>query len=106
MIIEHHNKTTIITQDKTSLKEFSKKLTLLYERFKAEDVIIYLINTSVGSMEDLISLAVKHSILQYCFVIVSTDLNQEDFENLIIIPTIQEAHDFIDMEVMQRDLGL
>ena len=106
MTIEHHGTTAVITQFKTGLIEFSKKFTLLYERFKSKDVIIYLTNTSVGSLDDLSSLAAKHSISQRCFVIVSADLNQEDFENLIIIPTIQEAHDFIDMEVMQRDLGL
>ena len=33
-------------------------------------------------------------------------LRNESFENLIIIPTLQEAHDFIEMEVMQRDLGI
>ena len=71
-----------------------------------EDVIIHLIDTSVGSIEDFSSLVRKHTSAKRCFVIVNVDLNQEDFENLIIIPTLQEAHDFIEMEVMQRDLGL
>ena len=106
MTINHHGSTAVITQDKTSLIEFSKKFGVLYERFKSEDLIIHLIDVSVGSFEDLVSLAAKHSISKHCFVIVNADLNQEDFENLIIIPTLQEAHDFIEMEVMQRDLGI
>ena len=106
MTIKQHGTTAVIIQDKTSLIEFSMKFLVLYERFKSEDVIIYLTDTSVGYLDDLSSLAAKHSISQRCFVIVSADLNQEDFENLIIIQTPQEAHDFIDMEVMQRDLGL
>jgi|TARA_B110000879_G_scaffold175193_1_gene228385 hypothetical protein len=106
MTIENHGTTAVITQDKTSLIEFSKKFFVLYERFKSEDVIIHLIDTSVGSIEDFSSLVRKHTSAKRCFVIVNVDLNQEDFENLIIIPTLQEAHDFIEMEVMQRDLGL
>ena len=39
-----------ITQDKTSLIEFSKKFGVLYERFKSEDLIIHLIDVSVGSL--------------------------------------------------------
>ena len=34
MTIEQHNSTAIITQEKTSLSEFSKKFSVLHERFK------------------------------------------------------------------------
>ena len=42
MIIEHHNSTAIITQEKTSLTEFSTKFSVLYERFKEDDVVLNL----------------------------------------------------------------
>lgn len=106
MTIEHHGTTAVITQDKTSLIELLNKFSVLYERFKSEDVIIHLIDTSVGDIEDFSSLASKHNSAKLSFVVVNADLNQEHFENLIIIPSLQEAHDFIEMEVMQRDLGL
>jgi hypothetical protein len=38
--------------------------------------------------------------------VVSPQLNQNDFEDdFIVVPTLQEAHDYIEMELIQRDLG-
>ena len=38
---------------------------------------------------------------------VSTQLNQDDFEdNFSVVPTLQEAHDYIEMESLERDLGI
>ena len=42
MIIEQQNSTAIITQDKTSLSEFTKKFSVLYERFKEDDIVLQL----------------------------------------------------------------
>ena len=42
MTIEQHNSATVITQEKTSISEFSTKLLVLHERFKNVDLIIHL----------------------------------------------------------------
>ena len=40
-------------------------------------------------------------------MIVSPHLNQNDFEDdFIIVPTLQEAYDFIEMDLLSRDLGI
>ena len=106
MKIDSHGKSVVITQDKLSLIEFCKKFLVLYERFKSEDIIIHLTDSSLGSLECFSDLVSKHIIAKHCFVVVSIELNQEDFENFIIIPTLHEAHDFMEMELMQRELGL
>ena len=90
MTINHHGSTAVITQDKTSLIEFSKKFGVLYERFKSEDLIIHLIDVSVGSLGDLVSLAAKHSISKHCFVIVNADLNPVSYTHLTL-PTNREV---------------
>ena len=37
---------------------------------------------------------------------VTTQLNQDDFEDdFIVVPTLQEATDYIEMELITRDLG-
>ena len=51
MIIEHHNSIAIITQEKTSLKEFSTKFSVLYERFKEDDIVLNLKDISVGCLD-------------------------------------------------------
>lgn len=107
MIITHHNSIAIITQEKTTLSEFLKKLSVLHERFKTNDIILVLRDASKDAMDQLQALSEVHRQLNYSFVVVSTQLNQEDYEDdLSIVPSLQEAHDYIEMELMQRDLGL
>lgn len=106
MTIEQFGTTAVVTQNKTSLKELSNNLSALYERLKSQDVILHLKDISSGSVEYFSTIINNHSIANRCFIIVNTELNQEHFENFIIIPTLQEAYDYIDMEVMQRELGL
>ena len=106
MIINQHNSTVIITQDKTSCSEFLKKLSVLHERYKENDIILELKDTPITSKDALVSLSKIHCQLNYSFVVVSTHLNPDDFEDdLTLVPTLQEAHDYIEMELMQRDLG-
>ena len=106
MIINQHNSTAIITQDKTSLPEFLKKFSVLNERFKTNDVILVIKDTSSDYIDQLLALSETHRHLNYAFVVVSTQLDQDDFEDdLIVVPSLQEAHDYIEMELMQRDLG-
>mgnify|MGYP001038416317 CR=1 FL=1 len=107
MIIEHHNSIAIITQEKTSLKEFSTKFSVLYERFKEDDIVLNLKDISVGSLDLLVSISKQHRLLNHSFVVVTTQLNQDDFEDdFIIVPTLQEAKDFIEMDLLSRDLGI
>ena len=106
MIINQHNSTVVITQDKTNSSEFLKKLSVIHERYKENDLILQLKDTPIASMDALVSLSEMHRQLNYSFIVVSTHLNQDDFEDqLTIVPTLQEAHDYIEMELMQRDLG-
>lgn len=45
----------------------------------------------------------KVKSLQGSFVIVSSSINDVDFD---IVPTIQEAHDFIEMEEIEKQLEI
>ena len=106
MIIDQQNSTAIISQNKTSLSEFIKKFSVLYERFKDNDVILQLKDASTFSIDLLISISKTHRQSNHSFVVVSPQLNQDDFEDdFIVVPTLQEAHDYIEMERIQRDLG-
>ena len=106
MIIEQQNSTAIITQDKTSFSEFTKKFSVLHERFKENNVILQLKDNATSSIDILVSISKIHRQLNQSFVVVSPQLNQNDFEDdFIVVPTLQEAHDYIEMELIQRDLG-
>ena len=106
MIIEQQNSTAIITQDKTSFSEFTKKFSVLHERFKENNVILQLKDSAMSSIDALVSISKIHRQLNQSFVVVSPQLNQDDFEDdFIVVPTLQEAHDYIEMELIQCDLG-
>lgn len=106
MVIELHQSTAIITQDKTNLSEFIKKFSVLHERFKENDIILQLKNTSILFIDEFVSISEMHRQLNHSFVVVYSQLNQDDFEDdFIVVPTLQEAHDYIEMERIQRDLG-
>ncbi|MGY0392310.1 ribonuclease Z [Bizionia sp. KMM 8389] len=109
MIFEKENNITHIKQDKVTVQELIKKLEVLYERFKNDNVIVSLINSEVLTADEIdgfIKILDLHKEQKHSFVIVT---NQTDLdaipENLIVVPSVQEAHDIIEMEEMERDLG-
>ena len=64
------------------------------------------LSTILLSISSLISLSAKHRLLKQSFVVVSSELKQDDFEDdFSVVPTLQEAHDYIEMELIQRELG-
>jgi len=58
-------------------------------------------------LDKLIDISAKHQRLQLSFVIVSSLLNSELVpQSLTWSPTLKEAKNIIEMDIMQRDLGL
>jgi len=110
MIIDQKENTAIITQEKTTSIELVKKIQSLYPKFKNNNIIVALTALDVISSADVVEflqLSNTHRAAKHSFVLVSNKINLDDApEELAIVPTLQEAHDLIDMEIMERDLGL
>ena len=111
MIIDKDgNNTTIITQEKASVVELVKKIDILYDRFKNNNIIVALTSLDAISTDEVVEflqISNTHRAAKHSFVIVSSKIDLDEApENLAIVPTLQEAHDLIEMEVMERDLGL
>jgi hypothetical protein len=74
------------------------------------DIIIDVLNQSVLSEETLIILNEIYLRIQkagFCMVIIKSNLtNIFNYKNLVCITTLQEAEDYIEMEFIQRDLGM
>ena len=55
----------------------------------------------------LLDLNKDQTLKGYCLVVVKSDLNGfSKSDSLIVVPTLSEAEDYIQMEQIQRDLGL
>ena len=110
MILGQDGNISIITQEKATIIELVKKIEALYPKFKNNNIIVSLISLGDVKNEDVVEflqLSNTHRDTNQSFVIVSEKINLDDsLDDLIIVPTIQEAYDIIEMEDMERDLGL
>ncbi|WP_406683648.1 ribonuclease Z [Seonamhaeicola sp. MEBiC1930] len=109
MIFDQDGNISIITQEKATIIELVKKLQALYPKFENNNIIVNLTSLSKISLEEIVEflqLSNIHRAAHHSFVIVT---NKVDFDSMpdeiLVVPTLQEAYDIIEMEEMERDLG-
>jgi len=109
MIIDNQGTTTIITQETATIVELVKKLEVLYDRFKNDNVIVSLSSLNKIPSEHIVEfldISKKHRKAKHSFVIVTDKVNLDEMpDDIVIVPTLQEAHDIIEMDEIERDLG-
>ncbi|WP_104735927.1 ribonuclease Z [Hanstruepera ponticola] len=109
MIFDKKDNITIITQEKASIVELVKKLDVLYNRFKNDNVIVSLTSLkpiALNEIVEFLKISNIHRKAKNSFVIVTDKVNLDEMpDELVVVPTMQEAYDIIEMEEMERDLG-
>ncbi|WP_339894139.1 ribonuclease Z [uncultured Algibacter sp.] len=109
MIFDQNGNTAIITQEKVSVIELVKKLQALYPKFKNNNIIVALTSLDVLTQAEIVEfleLSNTHKVSKHSFVIVSDKIDLDVVpDKLVVVPTLQEAYDLIEMEDMERDLG-
>lgn len=99
----------LIENDGASFIEFTSNITKHHSDFKNENVVIDLHEMKQLKNEELLSfleISNLHKAEDKSFVIVNNALGMDELpEELIVVPTIQEAEDMVQMDEMQRDLG-
>lgn len=110
MIFDKDDTTTIITQEKSTIVELVKKLQVTYPKFQNDNVIVNLSVLNKISLTDIIEfldISNRHRHAKHSFVIVTDKANLNEMpDELVVVPTLQEAYDIIEMEEMERDLGI
>ncbi|APY12259.1 ribonuclease Z [Seonamhaeicola sp. S2-3] len=110
MIFDQDGNITIVTQEKATIIELVKKLQALYPKYKNNNIIVNLTTLNKISLEEIVEflqLSNTHRAAKQSFVIVTNKIDLEEVpDEIIVVPTIQEAYDIIEMEEMERDLGL
>lgn len=108
MILNQDGNISIITQEKTSVVELVKKLEALYPKFKNDNIIVTLTTLGKITLSDILEfleISNKHRASKQSFVIVSDTINYDEVpDEIVVVPTLQEAYDIIEMEEMERDL--
>ncbi|MCB0447500.1 MAG: ribonuclease Z [Gelidibacter sp.] len=109
MIFDKDGTTTIIIQEKSTIVELVKKLQATYPKFKNDNVIVNLSVMNKVTLQDIIEfleISNTHRRAKHSFVIVTDKANLDEMpDELVVVPTLKEAYDIIEMEEMERDLG-
>ncbi|WP_338357987.1 ribonuclease Z [Yeosuana marina] len=110
MILDQDGNISIITQEKATIIELVKKIQDVYSKLKHDNIIVNLTSLNKLSVQDIIEfleLSNSHRASKQSFVIVSNSIDINDTpDEIIVVPTLQEAYDIIEMEEMERDLGI
>jgi hypothetical protein len=109
MIVDRDGNITIITQEKASVKTLVNNIEQAYTKYKDYHLIVNLSSIDKVSLEDIIEflrLSNNHRSDKKSFVVVTekADLDQMPDE-IVVVPTLHEAYDIIEMEDIERDLG-
>ncbi|MEM6517101.1 MAG: ribonuclease Z [Bacteroidota bacterium] len=109
MIVDKNENTVTITQQKLNIVDLIKKINASYSKFEHNNIIVNLNSfkkVSLTSIVEFLQLSNNHRSKKRSFVIVSETSDLDEMpDEIVVVPTIQEAHDIIEMEEMERDLG-
>jgi len=109
MKVEQKGHTTIIKDTVGQTADFLMKVTHEHNTYKNSNLILDLTHDKSLSLEDVKSFAelIKlHKKQKKSIVLVAESVNFNAVpKNIILVPTILEAHDIIEMEEIERDLG-
>lgn len=99
----------ILEDEKEDVKNFASFLKSHHHIFSGDNVVIDIQKYGELSLEELLSfleLSNQHRKAKKSFVIVNDTINIDKVpEELLVVPTITEAGDVIQMEEIERDLG-
>ncbi|WP_396637321.1 ribonuclease Z [Maribacter sp. R77961] len=110
MIFDKEGNIAIVYQEKISIAMFLENLEKQYDKVANDNLILNLFSfekLTTGDVLEFLQVSKKHKENGKSFVIVTDKVSYDEVpEEIIVAPTIQEAKDIIEMEEIERDLGL
>lgn len=110
MIFDKKGTTTTIFQENIDLDEFLENLKGGYSKIENDNIIVNLFSfskLSTGDILEFLDLSNVHRERGKSFVLVTNKVTYDEIpDQITVVPTLQEALDIIEMEEIERDLGL
>ena len=110
MIFNKEGTTTIVFQEKTSLSTFMENLKKAYPKLKHDNIVVNLFSfdkLTAGDILEFLNISNGHKSLNKSFVLVTDKVAYDEIpDEISVVPTIREAKDLIEMEEIERDLGI
>ncbi|MBA0885007.1 ribonuclease Z [Flavobacterium undicola] len=110
MKVDQKEHTVIIKDTQGDFTSFLMKVTHQYKSYEKHNIIIDLLGYKeelpVNDLKLFLPMSKKHKKTKKSFVIVVADFDYNALpEKFTVVPSLLEAHDIIEMEEIERDLG-
>lgn len=109
MKVDSKGHTTIIKDTESNTEVFLKKITDQYNSFKNVNLIVDLSHDTSVTLESITlfkAISKLHKEHKKSFVIVAESIDFNEVPDaIVVVPTVLEAQDIIEMEEIERDLG-
>ncbi|MEN1785970.1 MAG: ribonuclease Z [Bacteroidota bacterium] len=110
MVFDKTATATVVSHKGGSFLSFKKGFEEAYPELQNEHLIIDLIAVSEVNLDAILyfkTLSSTHRSRHKSFVVVADQVHFDELpDTLMVTPTITEAKDILDMEEIERDLGL
>lgn len=109
MKVEQKGHTAILKETKGDVNVFLENISNQYATYGKLNLILDITHDSKIALKDLVifkDLAKKHKSAKKSLVIVAQDIDFDETPSyLVVVPSVLEAHDIIEMDEIERDLG-
>ena len=109
MKVDVKGHTTVIKDTQGDSVSFLEKVTTQHESYKHQNLILdvtYDKTTTIVAIKAFSELSKLHKKGKKSFVIVAENIDFNAVPKaLVVVPSVLEAHDIIEMEEIERDLG-
>ncbi len=110
MKVSKHKTFQLIEDEKDDISDFGAFLEyIIPKEFADENVVVDLMKYDTMTLPELLSFLIvsnKHRARKKSFVIINDAIDPDVIpEELIVVPTLKEAEDVIELEEIERDLG-
>ncbi len=99
----------LIETDRESITDFTSGLTKNYDQVKNKNVVVNISEYKELELEELLGfleISNLHRSHKRSFIIVNSAINIDKIpDELMVIPSLREAEDVIQMEEIERELG-
>lgn len=110
MVFNNEESQIIISQENISIDIFLQNLEKEYPKLKNDNLVVDLLGFTKLTPYNVLSfleISNRHKKNGKSFVLVSAKVSYDDVpEEINLVPTLQEARDVVEMEEIERDLGI
>lgn len=110
MVFDKKGTITTVFQENIDLAKFLENLNAAYTNINNDHLIINLFSFSkltTGDVLEFLQLSNTHKNTNKSFVLVTDKVAYSEVpDEVVVVPTLQEARDIIEMEEIERDLGI